>query len=103
MSAVPLLDRAAIDAWIDAHPSWSAERDGDGAPRALLRVFPTADFAEALAFAVRLGARAEARGHHPDLRVRWGALEVRWTTHDAGGVTALDLALATDTDAVAGG
>jgi len=45
----------------------------------------------ALAVAVRIGCSAERHDHHPDLEISWGRLRVRWTTHDAGGLTAADL------------
>jgi 4a-hydroxytetrahydrobiopterin dehydratase len=41
---------------------------------------------------------AEKRDHHPDVTIGWGKARVLWTTHDAGGVTDLDLALAEATD-----
>jgi len=51
-------------------------------------------FSPALASAVRVGALAERADHHPELRVSWGALEVRLTTHATGTVTERDLDLA---------
>ncbi|RYE92070.1 MAG: 4a-hydroxytetrahydrobiopterin dehydratase, partial [Myxococcales bacterium] len=44
---------------------------------------------------------AEKYDHHPDLEVRHGKVDVRWTTHDARGLTALDLAQAERTDELA--
>jgi len=52
------------------------------------------DFASALSAAVRVGALAERADHHPDLRVGWGKLEVRLTTHSAHALTTRDLDLA---------
>jgi 4a-hydroxytetrahydrobiopterin dehydratase len=52
------------------------------------------DFANALGAAVRVGALAEHAGHHPDLSLGWGYVAVRLSSHDAGGVTEADLALA---------
>lgn len=90
----PKLDDAAIAAWLDAHPGWA--REGD----AIARTFAMPDFAAALAFAVRLGMVAEKRDHHPDILVAWGKARVLWTTHDAGGITRLDLELAEATEAL---
>jgi 4a-hydroxytetrahydrobiopterin dehydratase len=53
-----------------------------------------ADFAAALAAAVRVGALAERADHHPDMRIGWGRLEVRLTTHSAKALTSRDLELA---------
>jgi len=52
------------------------------------------DFASALSAAVRVGALAERADHHPELRVAWGLLEVRLTTHKSKALTGRDLDLA---------
>nr|WP_284144060.1 4a-hydroxytetrahydrobiopterin dehydratase [Ottowia testudinis] len=56
---------------------------------------------QAMALAQAVAALAESLNHHPDLFVGHGRCRVRWTTHDAGGVTALDLDAARQTDALA--
>ena len=73
-------------------PGWEV-RDG-----ALRRRFTFPDFATALAFANRVGAEAERAGHHPDLVVSWGACEVAWVSHSAGGITARDVEMAHASD-----
>jgi 4a-hydroxytetrahydrobiopterin dehydratase len=52
------------------------------------------DFAAALAFVNAVGAAAEAANHHPDIDIRWNTVQLVLTTHDSGGITLLDLALA---------
>jgi 4a-hydroxytetrahydrobiopterin dehydratase len=52
------------------------------------------DFAAAIASAVHVGALAQRADHHPELRLGWGFLEVRLTTHSSGGLTARDADLA---------
>lgn len=89
------LEPTAVEAWLGAHPGWA--REGEGA---LVRSFRFPDFAAALAFTVRVGLLAEKRDHHPDVTVGWGKARVLWTTHDAGGITQLDLDLAEATDAL---
>lgn len=89
------LETPVVDAWLAANPGWV--REGD----AIVRSYKLADFGAALGFAVRLGLVAEKRDHHPDILVGWGKARVLWTTHDAGGVTELDLDLAKATDALA--
>jgi 4a-hydroxytetrahydrobiopterin dehydratase len=90
------LNDAEVAAWLAAHPGW--ERDGDE----IRRQFERASFADAIAFVVRIGFLAEAADHHPDLDIRWRTVVVALTTHDAGGLTDLDLALAADIDGAAG-
>lgn len=86
------LDAVVVDGWLAKHPEWA--REGE----ALVKSFKLADFASALAFAVKLGMVAEKRDHHPDILIGWGKARVLWTTHDAGGITQLDLDLAEATD-----
>ena len=57
-------------------------------------------FGDAIAFVVRLAFRAEKANHHPDLDVRYNHVLVALSTHSEGGITAKDLALATEADAV---
>lgn len=52
------------------------------------------NFVEAIAFVDRLVAPAEAAGHHPDIAVAYNRVTVSLTTHDAGGLTEQDFALA---------
>jgi 4a-hydroxytetrahydrobiopterin dehydratase len=88
---------SVVDAWLAAHAGW--ERVGE---LAIAKTFKQVDFASALALAVRVGCFAERKDHHPDVEVGWGRLRVVWSTHDAGGVTQLDLDAAEATDAMAG-
>ena len=61
----------------------------------LLRArFRTDDFATAARLAQRVGEAAEEANHHPDLDLRWGRLDVTVTSHDVGGLTSRDIALA---------
>jgi 4a-hydroxytetrahydrobiopterin dehydratase len=91
------LDPSTLDAWLAAHPGW--ERAGDGA---VARRFSFPDFASALGFVVRLGCYAEKADHHPDVELGWGRARVAWSTHDAGGVTQLDIDAAEATSSLAG-
>ena len=55
-------------------------------------------FAGALQFVNAVGALAEAADHHPDIDIRWNTVTLRLSTHSAGGLTELDLALAAQVD-----
>ena len=57
-------------------------------------------FAAALGFVVSVGALAEAADHHPDIDLRFRTVRLVLTTHDAGALTELDLALAKGIDAL---
>jgi 4a-hydroxytetrahydrobiopterin dehydratase len=95
MSKREKLSDEAVEAFLGAHPGWSKESG------VLTRTFAFADYAAGIAFAVRVGFAAEARDHHPDLFLGWRRVRVAWSTHDAGGITALDTEMAERTDALA--
>ena len=69
---------------------WTLDADG----KALERSYRFKDFAEAFAFLTRVAAHAEAVNHHPEFTSVWDRVDFRLTSHDAGGVTARDVALA---------
>ncbi|WP_193103263.1 4a-hydroxytetrahydrobiopterin dehydratase [Brachybacterium sp. FME24] len=56
--------------------------------------FATGDFATGLDLVNRIGAAAEAAGHHPDIMLTYPAVEITLSSHDVGGVTRRDIALA---------
>ena len=58
------------------------------------------DFVTALAFVNRIGAVAEAEGHHPDLTLGWGKAGVEIFTHKVNGLTESDFILAAKIDAL---
>ena len=68
---------------------------------AISRRFDFADFVQAFGFMTQLALAAERLNHHPDLRIGWGRVEVRWTSHDTGGVTARDAEAAQASDRLA--
>jgi 4a-hydroxytetrahydrobiopterin dehydratase len=72
----------------------------DGIPR-LERLFRFPSFADALAFTNRIGALAEAEGHHPALLTEWGRVTVTWWTHKIRGLHRNDFIMAAKTDALA--
>ncbi|MDQ0424384.1 VOC family protein [Cellulomonas iranensis] len=54
----------------------------------------TGDFTTGLALVAAIGAASEEAGHHPDVDLRYGRVDVRLVSHDSGGVTERDVALA---------
>lgn len=62
--------------------------------------FPT--FARGIAFVGRVAAAADAMDHHPDIDVRYTKVTTTLSTHSAGGVTALDLQLASEIERLHG-
>lgn len=77
---------------------WTKTEDG-----ALERTYRFKDFAEAFDFLTRVAAHAEKVDHHPEFTSVWNRVDFRLTSHDAGGVTERDVALAEAIGELAGG
>lgn len=84
----PKLAPEQVRAALQALPGWRLENGAIG------RRYEFGDFAGALAFTNRVGRLAEEEGHHPDLRLGWGYVEVLLQTHAIGGISENDLILA---------
>jgi 4a-hydroxytetrahydrobiopterin dehydratase len=78
-------------------PGWSETAGRE----AIAKTFIFKDFNEAFGFMARAALVAEKSDHHPEWRNVYKTVEVVLATHDAGGVTALDVALATAMNAIA--
>ena len=77
-------------------PAW-ALKEGK-----LHRELRFADFSEAFGFIARVALAAEQLNHHPEWSNVWNRVVINLTTHDCGGLSNLDLALAQRIDALAG-
>lgn len=81
-------------------PDWKiVERDGI---QCLERIFTCQNFSVALDLTNRIGAIAEAEGHHPALLTEWGRVTVTWWTHKIRGLHRNDFIMAAKTDAIYG-
>lgn len=69
--------------------------------RSITRTYTFKDFVAAMKFVNRAARLAEKAWHHPDIDIRWNRVTLVLSTHDAGGLTAKDFALATRLDAAA--
>jgi 4a-hydroxytetrahydrobiopterin dehydratase len=78
-------------------PDWQPVDGRD----ALHRRFVFADFNRAFAFMTQIALKAEQMNHHPEWSNVWNRVDVTLSTHDAGGLTALDIELARFADAAA--
>ena len=65
---------------------------------AIKRRYEFENFAQSLEFVNKVGAIAEEADHHPDITFGWGYAEIATTTHDRGGITDVDFALAEKID-----
>jgi pterin-4a-carbinolamine dehydratase len=90
-----VLDANALKAALAKLPGWKIE---DGA---LTRTFSFPNFVEAMGFVQSLGVEAEQKQHHPDMDIRYSKVRVSLVTHDAGGITPKDLAMAETAESLA--
>ena len=84
------LTKAEHAALSETVPGWKLDPKRD----AIVRKFSFADFSEAWAFMSRVALLAESQQHHPDWSNTWNNVEIALSTHDAGGLSAKDVALA---------
>ncbi len=86
-------ERAELGATL---PDWRLLPDRD----AIARGFAFRDFNEAWGFMARVALLAEKQDHHPEWSNVWNRVEIVLATHDAGGLSARDVALARAIDAL---
>jgi 4a-hydroxytetrahydrobiopterin dehydratase len=85
----PMLSQSEVDAALEEQQlHWT--REGDE----LTTTVKLHDFVAALEFVRAVGDAAEAANHHPDIDIRYNKVRLVLTTHDSGGITLLDLAMA---------
>jgi len=90
------LTDAEIAEHMKALPEWELGTDR------IRRAFRFRDFIEAFGWMTKVALVAEKMNHHPEWRNVWASVEVELSTHDAGGLTALDMKLAAEMDALSG-
>lgn len=89
------MEESDIKEALAALPEWS-ESGGS-----INRTFQFKDFVEAMQFVNEVAKLAEADQHHPDILIRWNKVTLSLSTHDAGGITQKDFAMAAKADTLA--
>ena len=97
MTATPKLDPALLPGLLSQLPGWTLAPDA----AAISRHLEFRDFNEAFAFMTRSALMAEKLDHHPEWSNVYNRVEILLATHDAEGVTSLDVTLAQAIDAAA--
>lgn len=90
------VDDATVDGFILAHPAWVKGRDN----AALTAEFKYPSFAAAMGFMTEVAIHADKLNHHPEWSNVYNRVTITLTTHDAGGLTELDLKLAEIIDTI---
>ncbi|NKB21904.1 MAG: pterin-4-alpha-carbinolamine dehydratase [Alphaproteobacteria bacterium] len=85
------------EALMEKIPGWSIAGDGTK----IQRKFSFDDFVTSLDFVNKLGALAEAEGHHPDIGFGWGYADITFFTHAIGGLHENDFIMAAKTNELA--
>jgi 4a-hydroxytetrahydrobiopterin dehydratase len=91
-----VLSEQALETALTDLPGW------EGDPNAIRCTVEFPDFPTAIHAVVRVADVAEEMDHHPDIDIRWRRVTFTLSTHSAGGVTALDTALAERITGIAG-
>ena len=82
------LSAAQIKTGLLSAPAWKKRG------RVITRTYQFKDFPAAIRFVNAAARLAEKAWHHPDIDIRWNKVTLALTTHDAGGLTEKDFALA---------
>ncbi|OWT77035.1 MULTISPECIES: 4a-hydroxytetrahydrobiopterin dehydratase [unclassified Achromobacter] len=93
----PLLDAESVQAFIQQSPAWNFDKAPAGA---IHRDYVFKDFRTAFGFMTQCALMAEKMDHHPDWSNSYNKVHVSLTTHDAGGVSQLDVDFARFADQV---
>ncbi|MEM8793874.1 MAG: 4a-hydroxytetrahydrobiopterin dehydratase [Pseudomonadota bacterium] len=80
-----------------AASGWESGEDG----KAITKTFRFGNFRDAMAWMARVAFEAEAADHHPEWFNVYNRVEVKLTTHDTGGLSDKDIALAGQMDRIA--
>ena len=91
------LEETQINAALTALPGWQRQ------DQVISRTYEFKDFPAAMKFVNAIAELAEQVQHHPDMDVRWNRVTLAFTTHDTGGLTQKDFALARECDAQSAG
>lgn len=87
---MPLLSPPEIAARLQKLSTWRLEKTE------LVCDLQFPDFLAAIAFVNRVASLAERAGHHPDIDIRYNRVRLALVSHDAGGLTETDFALAAE-------
>jgi len=90
-----LLSATEIASHLKSRPDWKVER-GE-----LVRTFKFETFPNAISFVNKVADLAEEAGHHPDIDIRYNQVKLALVSHDAGGLTGKDFAIAAGADKLA--
>jgi 4a-hydroxytetrahydrobiopterin dehydratase len=83
-----LLSAEKVTQELESLPGWKLEN------KEIVRTYEFPDFPAAIQFVRRVAEKAESAGHHPDIDIRYNKVRLALVSHDAGGLTDHDMAMA---------
>lgn len=86
------LNEESVGGWLESRSGWRVRDD------VLVKQFEFPSWRDSIVFVNRLATIADDHDHHPDIDIRFDKVKVLLTTHDAGGLTRKDLAVAEQID-----
>lgn len=89
------LSKEALQKFLAEHPGWELTPNNG-----LLRTYTFQKFLDGVEFVRAVAQVAEKHDHHPDIDIRYTKVKLFLTTHDAGGLTFRDPAVASEADAL---
>ncbi len=89
---MPALKPKDVQLHLKAIPKWSKRG------QTLVRTYEFKEFMQGLQFVTQVAKRAEKSQHHPDIDIRYNKVTLKLTTHDEGGITDKDFAMARQSD-----
>jgi 4a-hydroxytetrahydrobiopterin dehydratase len=84
----PKVNPESIEGWLRARHGWKKEG------KQLVKEYRFPKFRDAIVFVNRVAGLADDMNHHPDIDIRYDRVRLTLSSHDAGGITDRDLALA---------
>ena len=91
------MTKADAEAMLNFHvKDWVLSED----TKYISKKFEFKDFKEALSFVNKVGVIAESEGHHPDIELGWGKVNITLTTHAIGGLSQNDFIVAAKINAI---
>jgi 4a-hydroxytetrahydrobiopterin dehydratase len=91
-NATEKLNTESVKGWIGSREGWKRRSNR------LTKDFEFPSFRDSIVFVNRVASLADQFDHHPDIDIRYATVTLTLSTHDAGGITQRDLALAEQID-----
>lgn len=90
--AIEKVNAESVRGWLRSRKGWRRRSNQ------LVKEFEFSSFRDSIVFVNRVATLADEHDHHPDIDIRYSKVTITLSTHDVGGITEKDLALAEQVD-----